>query len=251
MKNFIFIFIIVTSLHLIFFTNIKVDPIIKKNDTNKISKTHTNIKYVRLKQAKISKPIKKIIERKKQVRKKIVKKHNITKKRVRKKIIKKPKKKIVKKSKKIKTKTVKKIKQVKPIKKKQPSSLESMFLTKTKDKPVDKLTQSYLNLYGDEYKKFTKEQKKYLKDNLKDIGLITQRYLMYPDIAARTRQYGTNVVEFYLHPNGDISDLKLIHKLYYTSLDENSIYTIEIAYKDYPRPKTKTKIRIYINYRLR
>lgn len=59
-----------------------------------------------------------------------------------------------------------------------------------------------------------------------------------------------NIVEFFLHPNGDISDLKLINSSGYSSLDKNSIETIEIAYKDYPRPNEKTKIKIYVYYKL-
>jgi len=57
-----------------------------------------------------------------------------------------------------------------------------------------------------------------------------------------------NVVEFYLHPNGDITDLKLADSSYYTALDTNSIDTIRIAYQDYPRPLEKVKIKIYIKY---
>ncbi|MGD9595809.1 MAG: energy transducer TonB, partial [Wolinella sp.] len=69
-------------------------------------------------------------------------------------------------------------------------------------------------------------------------------------IAGQLGQEGINAVEFYLHPNGDISDLRLIRSVGYTLLDKNSLKTIEIAYKDYPRPKTKTKIRIKVYYKI-
>jgi len=250
MKNFIYSAIIVIILHLIFFTNIKIDQTKQNFNKNGKKTTHTNIKYVTLSKPKIINKPKKITKNN------LTKNKKINTKKVTKKLPKtkyKKYRKVIKKNKKIKKRNSKKIikKAVKKQTKKPVSSLEYMFLSQPESKPVDKLTQSYLNLYGNEYNKFTPDQKKYLKKHLKDIGLITQRYLTYPPIAARTRQYGTNVVEFYLHPNGDITDLKLIRKLYYTSLDENSIYTIQIAYKDYPRPKVKTKIRIYINYRLR
>ncbi len=117
-------------------------------------------------------------------------------------------------------------------------------------KLLDDLTNSYLDLYGEEYNDLSETQKIYLHKNLKDIGRITQRYLRYPELAARLRQDGTNVVEFMLHPNGDISDLKLITPSGSKSLDENSVDTIWIAYKDYPRPEQTTKIKIYINYYL-
>ncbi len=105
-------------------------------------------------------------------------------------------------------------------------------------------------LYGDEFGNYTESQKNFIKTNLKDIGLITQRYLKYPELSGRLGQEGLNVVEFYLHPNGDISELKIIKSSQYSMLDKNSLHTIEIAYKDYPQPKEKTKIRIYVHYNL-
>lgn len=105
--------------------------------------------------------------------------------------------------------------------------------------------------YGPEFGYLGKEEQEYIINNLAYIGRITQKYLRYPANAAMLQQGGGNVVEFYLHPNGDISDLKIIKKSGFILLDRNSIKTIEIAYKDYPHPKTKTLIRFYINYYLR
>lgn len=135
-------------------------------------------------------------------------------------------------------------------KQKKDDSLQSFLSTPVDGEIYDDLTRSYLALYGEDYKKFTKVQKAYLKEHLRDIGRITQMYLYYPEVAAKTRQSGMNIVEFYLHPNGDITELKLIQTAGYELLDKNSIQTIEVAYKDYPKPKEKTLIRIYINYRL-
>jgi len=111
----------------------------------------------------------------------------------------------------------------------------------------------YKELYQEDFESFTPSQKRFLKRNLSAIGKITQRYLYlrgYPEIAIRTRQQGRNAVEFWLHPNGDISGLRLIRSSGYEALDANSIETILTAYKDYPRPRTKTKIKIFIDYRL-
>lgn len=148
------------------------------------------------------------------------------------------------------TKNIPKTQREKDIEKR---SLENFLLAEPV--PLDKemlddITKSYISLYGEEYNSFTKVQKVFLQKNLKDIGRITQRYLRYPHIAVRTGQQGMNIVEFVLHPNGDISDLKLSNSSGYTSLDENTVETIEIAYKDYPRPKTPTKIKIYVYYKL-
>jgi periplasmic protein TonB len=129
------------------------------------------------------------------------------------------------------------------------SPLESA-LKQEEPRPIDDLTQSYLDLYGKEFYGFSDETKEFLKDNLSDIGRITQKYLLYPSISIRTKQQGHNIVEFMLHPNGDITDLKLLQSSSFSALDNNSIHTIKVAYKDYPKPKESTKIRIYIYYKL-
>jgi TonB family protein len=106
-------------------------------------------------------------------------------------------------------------------------------------------------LYGEEFNTFTETQKKYIKNNLGTIHRITQNTLTrngYPEIAARTRQQGTNVVSFYLHPNGDISDLRLKTRIGYAALDQNTLDVIRTAYKDYPLPNKKTKIIFYVKY---
>lgn len=106
-------------------------------------------------------------------------------------------------------------------------------------------------LYGKEFNTFTPSQKKFIKHNLGIIHRITQRTLTrngYPEIAVRTRQQGTNIVSFYLHPNGDISKLRLKTKIGYEALDKNTLEVIRIAYKDYPLPNKKTKIVFYVQY---
>ncbi|ANV97760.1 hypothetical protein BBW65_02610 [Helicobacter enhydrae] len=111
--------------------------------------------------------------------------------------------------------------------------------------------QNISQFYGADFGQLGFEEKEFILNNLSYIGKITQRYLRYPPNAGMLAQSGGNVIEFYLHPNGDISDLKIIKESGYILLDRNSIKTIEIAYKDYPHPKTKTLIRFYINYYLR
>lgn len=106
-------------------------------------------------------------------------------------------------------------------------------------------------LYGEEFNTYSETQKKFIKNNLGTIHSITQRTLTrngYPDVAVRTRQQGTNIVSFYLHPNGDISDLKLKRHIGHQALDQNTLDVIRIAYKDYPLPNKKTKIVFYVKY---
>lgn len=108
-------------------------------------------------------------------------------------------------------------------------------------------------LYGKEFKTFSKSQKIFILKNLETIHQITQRVLIingYPESAVRTKQQGVNIVSFYLHPNGDISELKLKKEMGYEVLDKNTLEVIEIAYKHYPQPKKKTKIIFYVKYEL-
>jgi len=115
------------------------------------------------------------------------------------------------------------------------------------------VSQMIKQLYGGEFNSYSPAQKEFIKNNLGTIHQITQRTLTlngYPDIAVRTRQQGTNVVSFYLHPNGDISDLRLKRRIGYESLDQNTLEVIRIAYKDYPLPNKKTKIMFYVQYSL-
>ena len=107
--------------------------------------------------------------------------------------------------------------------------------------------------YGSEFETYTASQKKFIKNNLTTIHRITQRTLTingYPEIAGQTGQQGMNVVSFYLHPNGDISDLKLRKEIGYEALDKNTLEVIRIAYKDYPLPNKKTKIMFHVQYSL-
>ena len=108
-----------------------------------------------------------------------------------------------------------------------------------------------MQLYGDELGDYGEAEQDFIINNLRDIGRITQYYLSkrgYPPDAGYLGQQGTNAVEFYLYPNGDISDLKIIQDSRSMILDKNTMTIIQIAYKDYPHPTTKTKIRIFVKY---
>lgn len=117
------------------------------------------------------------------------------------------------------------------------------------DKGKDPQTiQEIDELYGEEFGDLGNAQKDFIRNNLRNIGRITQQYLSYPRVAAYFEQSGINAVEFYLHPNGDITDLKIIKSSGLKSFDNATLNTIKIAYKDYPRPQQKTLIRIKVTY---
>ena len=176
----------------------------------------------------------------------------------------KPKKKIVKK--KVKKKTVKKkriVKRQKPQKRVRRSkdplanmlmgSGTSMFPTQPKRTSGAGTygEQMIKKLYGSEFNTYSPTQKKYIRNNLSTIHQITQRTLSrngYPQVAIQTRQQGTNVVSFYLHPNGDISGLRLKNRIGYAALDDNTLKVIKLAYKDYPLPNKKTRLIFYVRY---
>lgn len=262
MKLIILAFILSLSLHFLIFSSYNKNEEIKDKPSTSKEVKKSSVKYVRIIKKQLPKQIEKTkIEPKAKPKKytKVEKKKIVPQKKVR--VVKKAKKIIPKPIKKIEvkpsfTKTVPKKVEIKPQEKRKTipkKSLENFLLAEPVPldrNMLDDITKSYLNLYGEEYNSFTKVQKVFLQKNLKNIGRITQKYLKYPRIAIRTKQQGMNIVQFFLHPNGDISDLKLVNSSGYTSLDKNSIETIEIAYKDYPRPKTKTKVKIYVYYKL-
>jgi len=192
----------------------------------------------------VKKPVKKIVK-KKEVKK--------SKKTIKKKIV---KKKVIKK------KTIKKRRIVKrkPVKRSKDPLANLLMGSGTSMHPKHARRSSSAgaygermikNLYGSEFDTFSPTQKKYIRNNLSTIHQITQRTLSrngYPTVAIQTRQQGTNVVSFYLHPNGDITGLRLKKRIGYEALDSNTLKVIRLAYKDYPLPNQKTKITFFVQY---
>jgi len=196
--------------------------------------------------------------------KKVVKKRPVKKKIIKKKVVvkkkPKPKKKIVKK--KIIKKELEEMVYIEELFTTQPmevqdnsddlgsflgASTPSLSTSTVKSHPSSKIKK----LYGSSFHTFTPTQKKFIENNLNTIQRITQNLLTrrgYPEGAGRNRQEGTNVVSFNLHPNGDISGLRLKQRIGSRPLDENTLSLIRTAYKDYPYPSTTTKIVFYVTY---
>ncbi len=243
-------------------TNIEKKPILATPKHKVISKKkHTIKKKKHIRKKHI---VKKVIKKKKLVHKKVHKK-KIIKKRPKKKYIHKKKPKIIKKKKPSKKKYIPKdestedilyipdafIKQSKVVK--ESTDLSSFLSTPSRPKSASAYypNRKIKKLYGSSFHNMTPTQKKFIEDNLDTIQEITQRTLTrrgYPELAGKTGQEGTNVVSFNLHPNGDISNLYLKTRIGYRALDENTLTLIRVAYKDYPYPKTTTKIVFYVTY---
>lgn len=189
--------------------------------------------------------------------KKIVKKKPIKKPKPKKKITKKkpePKKETKKIEKKVEKKVIKKSEPKKIVSK--PKSFEESLMNMGRalhPTPQPQNNPMIDRLYGSEFKSYTPKQKKFIKKNLETIHQITQRVLVmhgYPQEALDLFQEGVNVVSFYLHPNGTISNLQITQSSNSYFLDENTRQVIEMAYSQYPLPKQTTKIIFYVNYRI-
>ncbi|MEA1918073.1 MAG: hypothetical protein U9N42_11185 [Campylobacterota bacterium] len=115
------------------------------------------------------------------------------------------------------------------------------------------ITQDIKEMYGDKFGELSAGEQKYILDNQEIMRRITQRILNRVGSVNIPRDFSvnsSNTIEFYLHPNGDISDIKFIEKSKFYLLDETTKETIEYAYSRYPRPKQKTLIRYKVGYYL-
>ncbi|MDY3201541.1 MAG: TonB family protein [Arcobacter sp.] len=261
MKIIILAFIISISLHLLLLKKYKDKELPENTPKKEIVEKKSDVKFVKLKKNEIQKTeIEKIetqvekiekpqITKKVETVKKEIKENKSTPKKIDKKVER--KKEIdIEKSKKF-QKSILQEQIVKENNSLQEKTLENFLSQK---EPINKEILNELErLYGEEYQNFTKVQKAYLEKNLNNFQVITQRVLDrlgYPKLAAKLKIGGINIVEFMFHPDGSISGLKIINSSGYAVLDDYTIELIEIAYKDYPRPTTPTKLRFKVFYRL-
>lgn len=116
-----------------------------------------------------------------------------------------------------------------------------------------KVSDSIQKLYGDKFGELSEGEQKYILDNQELMRRITQGVLnrygrsRIPD---NLRADEMNTVEFYLHPDGSISNLHFLKNSRFAILDDTTQETIEIAYSKYPRPEQKTLIRYRVWYNL-
>ena len=253
MRIIILAFIISISLHFLVFNKYNNDEFKKNNQIKQEVIKKSDVKFIKLKKEEpitnnvMEEKVKPIIEKKvelPEIQKEVVVKKEIQKK------VENNKKIDFEKSKELQ----KKVLNEQIVNKKeslQDKTLEDFLSQK---QPINKeILNELQKLYGEEYDKFTKVQKAYLEKNLTNFQTITQRVLNrlgYPPLAAKLRIGGVNVIEFMFHPDGSITGLKVIDSSGYAVLDDYSVELIEIAYKDYPKPQTSTKLRFNVQYRL-
>lgn len=121
-------------------------------------------------------------------------------------------------------------------------------------KRQSKLLSNIKDAYGESFGELSPGEQKYILDNQEVMRRITQQVLNRVgrvNIPRDMRVNSSNIVEFYLYPNGDISDIKFIDKSNFYILDDTTKETIEYAYSKYPRPEQKTRIRYKVGYYLR
>ena len=251
MRIIILAFIISISLHLFLFTKYEIEKSTQNNITEEKIEKKSDVKFVKLKKEEpivnksIEKEFKPIVEQKfqkkietPQIKKEVSKKIEYNQKID------------IEKSKEL-QKTILNEQIVNKNNSIQDKTLENFLSQK---EPVNKdILNELQKLYGEEYDKFTKVQKAYLEKNLGNFQTITQRVLDrlgYPPLAAKLKIGGVNIVEFIFHPDGSISNLRVIDSSGYAILDNYSVELIEIAYKNYPKPETSTKLRFHVQYRL-
>ena len=124
---------------------------------------------------------------------------------------------------------------------------------KSSSGPMTKVSDNIQKLYGDKFGELSEGEQKYILDNQEVMRRITQSILYRygrSRIPDNLRVDETNMIEFYLHPNGSISDLHFLKNSRFSILDDTTQETIEIAYAKYPRPAQKTLIRYRVWYNL-
>ncbi len=153
------------------------------------------------------------------------------------------------------------ITKVTPKKEAKPSALYAALSKKEKPQKQEKtqtqtgthIGSDFQEAYGEAFGKLSEGEKKYIIDNQEVMRRITQEQLnrLGPVNIPRNLNVNTmNIIEFYLHPNGDISGLKIVNGSGYQILDDTSLQTIEYSYHRYPLPKQKTLVRYKVGYYL-
>ena len=117
-----------------------------------------------------------------------------------------------------------------------------------------RISENVKEAYGDMFGTLSAGEQKYILDNQEIMRRITQETLNRVgrvNVPHNLRVNTSNIIQFYLHPNGDITDIELVSKSGFYILDDTTRETIEYAYSRYPKPEQKTLIRYKVGYYLR
>ncbi len=110
------------------------------------------------------------------------------------------------------------------------------------------------NIYKDILDRLSPSERKYTLDNQEIMRRIIQQTLNRVSRIKIPRDLhvnSSNIAEFYLFPNGEMSEIKFITKSEYLILNETTKDTIVHTYAKLPRPDQKTLMRYKFDYNLR
>jgi periplasmic protein TonB len=116
-----------------------------------------------------------------------------------------------------------------------------------------KISDTIQRLYGDKFNELSEGEQQYILDNQEAMRRITQKVLdryAQSRIPNNIRTNDTNMIEFYLHPDGSISNIRFLQNSQLSILNDTTKEVIELSYAQYPRPKQKTLIRYRVAYNL-
>lgn len=126
--------------------------------------------------------------------------------------------------------------------------------TSSSNQRSSQVDQDVKELYGSKFAQLSPGEQKYILDNMEIMRRITQETLNRVgsvNIPNNLRVNSMNIIEFNLHPNGDMTDFRFLYNSNYYILDDTTRETIQYAYSKYPRPQQTTLIRYRVYYNLR
>ncbi len=132
-------------------------------------------------------------------------------------------------------------------------SVQQEKVQKKKAATGGNISQNIKELYGEEFGELTSGQQQYILDNQEVMRRITQQVLTRVarvNLRQDLNVNRSNVIEFNLHPNGDMTDFRFLEKSGYYVLDDTTRETISYAYSRYPRPKEIIPVRYNVFYNL-
>ncbi|GEM_PF-2009830 len=135
----------------------------------------------------------------------------------------------------------------------QKSELQNILSSSENNINPDRTFTQVKSLYGDKLNGLDDGEKEYIISNFKLMRRITQEILNRygsSQIPSDLHVNDSNLIEFYLHPDGSISDINFIKKSKEELLNEITQKTIQLASKKYTHPKQKTLIRYHVSYKL-
>lgn len=109
-----------------------------------------------------------------------------------------------------------------------------------------KISGNIQKLYGDKFRELSKGEQKYIIDNMTKMLIIANKVLQRYSNSKIPNSFsgsGEVLLEFYLHPNGEITNLKILQQSEYQIMNDLYLETINLSYSQYPRPEQPTLIR--------